>query len=67
LAKIHRVKKNNLSEDGPFDAFGYDAVFAIAHALHDLNQVQAKMWIVGDELLEHIVLTGTHFEAERHR
>eukprot|EP00966_Prymnesium_polylepis_P212276 4917253-Prymnesium_polylepis.1 len=26
----------NQSHSSPYDAFGYDAVFAIAHALHDL-------------------------------
>ena len=34
------------------DAFGYDAVFAVALALHDLVEVQNRTEIVGRELLD---------------
>ena len=37
----------DLSHDGPFDAFGYDAVFAVAHAVHDLVEVQNCTELVG--------------------
>ena len=38
-----------------FDAFGYDAVFAVAHALHDLIEVQNRTEIVGNELLDTLI------------
>ena len=45
-----------------FDAFGYDAVFAIAHALHELIEVQNVTEIVGSELLESLI-TRVRFEG----
>ena len=42
---------HNLLQDGPFDSFGYDAVYAIAQALHELVEVQNRSQIVGSELL----------------
>ena len=39
-------------EDRIYDAFAYDAVFAIAYALHDLIHVQNRTAIVGSELLD---------------
>jgi hypothetical protein len=33
-----------------FDSFGYDAVFAVAHAVHDLLHVQNRTRVDGDEL-----------------
>eukprot|EP00966_Prymnesium_polylepis_P107217 2482598-Prymnesium_polylepis.1 len=38
-----------------YDAFGYDAVFAIAHALHDLIEVQNRTELVGSELRDTLV------------
>jgi len=38
-----------------FDAFGYDAVLAVAHALHDLIEVQNRTEIVGSELLDTLI------------
>ncbi|KAL1499729.1 hypothetical protein AB1Y20_012416 [Prymnesium parvum] len=38
--------------DGFYDPFGYDAVFALAHALHDLVEVRGKTEIVGSELVD---------------
>ncbi|KAL1507993.1 hypothetical protein AB1Y20_007595 [Prymnesium parvum] len=45
----------DLSQDGPYDAFGFDAVFAIAHALHDLIEVENRTEIVGSELLDTMI------------
>jgi hypothetical protein len=45
-----------------YDAFGYDAVFAIAHALHDLLYVQNRSQVVGSELLE-TLLKRVRFEG----
>eukprot|EP00966_Prymnesium_polylepis_P106343 2463186-Prymnesium_polylepis.1 len=43
------------SGDAHFDAFGYDAVFAVAHALHDLLEVQNRTEVVGSELLDTLI------------
>ena len=43
------------AQDGPYDSFGYDAVFAVAHALHDLIEVQNHTSIVGSELLDALI------------
>jgi hypothetical protein len=51
-----------LSRDGLYDTYGYDAVFAIAHALHDLIEVQNVTEIVGSELLESLI-TRVRFEG----
>eukprot|EP00966_Prymnesium_polylepis_P299471 6920428-Prymnesium_polylepis.1 len=45
----------DVHKDGPFDSFGYDAVFAIAHALHDLIEVQGRTEVVGSELLDTLI------------
>eukprot|EP00966_Prymnesium_polylepis_P032047 745974-Prymnesium_polylepis.1 len=42
-----------------YDAFGYDAAFAVAHALHDLLEVQNRTEIVGSELLDTTALIFT--------
>ena len=44
-----------LSQDGMLDAFSYDAVFLVAHALHDLIEVQNRTAIVGSELLDTLI------------
>ncbi|KAL1511659.1 hypothetical protein AB1Y20_004949 [Prymnesium parvum] len=38
--------------DRRYDAFGYDAVFALAHALHNLIEVQHRQEVVDRELLD---------------
>eukprot|EP00966_Prymnesium_polylepis_P214167 4959962-Prymnesium_polylepis.1 len=38
-----------------YDAFGYDAVLAVAHALHNLIEVQQRAEIVGRELLDALI------------
>ena len=43
------------------DAFGYDAVYALAHALHHLLEVHNQTTIVGSELLD--ALLGVRFEG----
>jgi ABC-type branched-subunit amino acid transport system substrate-binding protein len=45
----------DLSQDGHFDTFAYDAVFAVAHALHDLIEVQNRKELDGRELLDTLV------------
>eukprot|EP00966_Prymnesium_polylepis_P069389 1612844-Prymnesium_polylepis.1 len=52
----------DLSKDGHYDGFGYDAVFAVAHALHELIEVQQRPQIVGSELLG-ALLTRVRFEG----
>ena len=37
------------------DPFGYDAVFAVAHALHEMLEVQNRSAVVGSELLETLI------------
>ena len=46
---------HDLSQDGSYDTFGYDAAFAVAHALHDLVEVQNRTEIVGSELLDTLI------------
>ena len=41
--------------DGVYDSFGYDAVFAVAHALHELIEVRNRTEIVGSELLDTLI------------
>ncbi|KAL1527384.1 hypothetical protein AB1Y20_016052 [Prymnesium parvum] len=41
--------------EAAYDAFGYDAVLAIAHGLHDLVEVQNRTQILGPELLESLI------------
>ena len=50
-----RCAGDNPQREAHYDAFGYDAVFAIAHALHDLIEVQNRTEIVGSELLETLI------------
>lgn len=45
-----------------YDSFGYDAVFAVAHALHDLIEVQNRTEIVGSELLD-VLIKKVRFEG----
>jgi len=42
---------SNEHEIREIDAFAYDAVFAVAHALHDLIELQNRSTIVGSELV----------------
>jgi hypothetical protein len=51
------ITPNVCADDDPqqetsYDAFAYDTVFAVAHALHHLIEDQHKPAIVGSELLE---------------
>jgi hypothetical protein len=46
---------HNTTQDGPYDAYGYDAAFSIAHALHDLIEVQNRTEISGSELLDTLI------------
>eukprot|EP00966_Prymnesium_polylepis_P070592 1640430-Prymnesium_polylepis.1 len=48
--------------EASYDAFGYDAVFAIAHALHHLIELEESGEIVGHELLETLI-NQVHFEG----
>eukprot|EP00966_Prymnesium_polylepis_P319750 7376179-Prymnesium_polylepis.1 len=41
--------------DGTLNTFGYDAVISLAHALHDLVEVQKRDRIVGSELLDTLI------------
>ena len=41
--------------EGVYDPFAYDAVFAIAHALHELLEVQNRTEVVGAELLDTLI------------
>eukprot|EP00966_Prymnesium_polylepis_P030456 708109-Prymnesium_polylepis.1 len=41
---------DDLQQETAYDAFAYDAVFAVAHALHYLIEDQRKPTIVGSEL-----------------
>jgi len=50
-----RCAGHELSQDGAYDAFGYDTVFAVAYALHDLIEVQNKTHGVGSELLDTLI------------
>eukprot|EP00966_Prymnesium_polylepis_P044192 1024348-Prymnesium_polylepis.1 len=52
----------DLSQDSSFDAFAYDAVFAIAYALHDLLEVQNRTEVAGSELLE-VLMKRVAFEG----
>eukprot|EP00966_Prymnesium_polylepis_P265740 6138940-Prymnesium_polylepis.1 len=49
-------------QDGVYDTFGYDTVFAIAHALHNLLELRNRTQIVGSELLD-TLLTNVSFEG----
>ena len=50
------------TSDGNYDGYGYDAVFAVAHALHDLLEVQNRTAVVGSELLDTLI-TRVRFEG----
>ncbi|KAL1512389.1 hypothetical protein AB1Y20_005647 [Prymnesium parvum] len=50
------------ARDGTYDAFGYDAVFAVAYAVHDLIEVQNRSSIKGSEMLEALI-ERVHFEG----
>lgn len=50
------------SDENDFDAFSYDAIFSVAHALHDLIEVQYLTSITSDELLN-TLLTRVSFEG----
>eukprot|EP00966_Prymnesium_polylepis_P240500 5561678-Prymnesium_polylepis.1 len=45
-----------------YDPFAYDAVFAIAHALHELIEVRRVKHIAGSELLD-VLLTQVQFDG----
>eukprot|EP00966_Prymnesium_polylepis_P334655 7390034-Prymnesium_polylepis.1 len=42
------------SEEG-LDTFGYDAVFAVAHALHELVEERKRTEVLGEELLDTLI------------
>ncbi|KAL3917863.1 MAG: hypothetical protein SGPRY_006236, partial [Prymnesium sp.] len=44
--------------DGPYDVYAYDAVYAIAHALHELIERRRRPTIDGSELLEVLIQGG---------
>eukprot|EP00966_Prymnesium_polylepis_P236367 5466182-Prymnesium_polylepis.1 len=46
---------HDLSQDGEFDTYGYDAAFAVAHALHDVLHVQNRTSVVGSVLKETLI------------
>ena len=46
---------DSAERESAFDAFGYDAVFAVAHALHDMIEVQNKTSIEGSQLLNTLI------------
>ena len=46
--------------DNEDDAFGYDAVFAVAHALHHMLELQNRTEVSGRELLD-VLITKVHF------
>ena len=48
-----------MAVDGAYDSFGYDTVFAVAHALHELLEVQNRTAIVGSELLDVLTCSMT--------
>eukprot|EP00966_Prymnesium_polylepis_P253731 5864046-Prymnesium_polylepis.1 len=50
-----RCADDDPQRDSTYDAFGYDAAFAIAHALHDLIEVQNLTEVVGSELLDTLI------------
>eukprot|EP00966_Prymnesium_polylepis_P109119 2525141-Prymnesium_polylepis.1 len=41
--------------EGPADSSGYDAVMAVAHALHELIEVRQRTTIAGSELLDTLI------------
>eukprot|EP00966_Prymnesium_polylepis_P181477 4203554-Prymnesium_polylepis.1 len=47
--------KHDLRRESPYDAFGYDAAYAIAYALHDLLELQNRTEIVGTELFDTLI------------
>ena len=50
-----RCSRDSPTRDTFRDAFGYDAVYAIAYALHDLVEVQTRTEVVGSELLDTLI------------
>jgi len=58
----HTCTGHPQGEDGSLDSFGYDATFAILHALHDLVEVQNRSSIVGSELLTTLI-TRVRFQG----
>ena len=46
---------NNNDYVGSYAPYAYDATYAIAHALHELIEVQGKSEVVGSELLDALV------------
>ena len=49
------VCAGTLQSPSTYEAYAYDAIFAIAHALHDLIEVQNRTAIVGSELLDALI------------
>eukprot|EP00966_Prymnesium_polylepis_P135723 3137433-Prymnesium_polylepis.1 len=50
-----RCSGDSPEHETSYDAFGCDAAFAIAHALHDLVEVRNRTEVVGSELLEALI------------
>eukprot|EP00966_Prymnesium_polylepis_P222244 5142048-Prymnesium_polylepis.1 len=50
-----RCSGDDPKREASYDAFGYDAAFAVAHALHDIIHVQNRTEVVGSELLEALI------------
>lgn len=46
---------NDNDDVGSYAPYAYDATYAVAHALHDLIEVQGKTEIVGSELMDALI------------
>eukprot|EP00966_Prymnesium_polylepis_P234505 5424277-Prymnesium_polylepis.1 len=57
-----RCNAYDLSEDGTMDAFGYDAVLAVAHALHELIEGRNTTSVSGTEL-RNLLIRQVNFEG----
>ncbi|KAL1499616.1 hypothetical protein AB1Y20_011815 [Prymnesium parvum] len=54
--------QNDVQVEAGYDAHGYDSVYAVAHALHDLIEVRRREEVVGEELLDSL-LSRVRFEG----
>ena len=57
-----RCAGDTVGREAEFDPFGYDTVFALAYALHELIEVQNRTTIVGSELLD-VLIKKVHFQG----
>ena len=49
--------RSDLAAPNSYDDFAYDAVFLVAHALHQLVEVQNRTEVVGKELVDAVLRT----------